>query len=379
MLIILSGGIGRSVTGGQAWANLQYLIGLKSLGHDVYYLEDCGEWSSVYDWDKGEIVWNMDYPGGYIAECLEPFGLGDRWMYRAGDESIGLTIGEFEDICRRADLLLIRGIPFLTWRPEYDLPRCRLFLDVDPGFTQFSHQRGEPAFVETIARSDVLYTIGQNTGRADCPIPDCGRTWLKTVSPVVLGEWPAMKEEGAGCFTSVVRWQGMKDMKYQGVDYGQRNREFSKFIGLPQKCTQRFEIAVTGGSRRPLEDNGWNVIDGWTASKTPSIYQQFIQNSRAEFGVAKNTYVDTNCGWFSDRSACYLASARPVLVQDTSIASWLPTGRGVVTFRDLDSAVSGIEAINNNYSEHQRFAREIAEEYFSAAHVLPPLLESTNR
>ncbi len=376
MVIVLTGGIGRSVTGGQAWANLQYLIGLSMLGHDVFYLEDSGEWSGVYKWEKEETTWDLDYPGEYVRSCLEPFGFAERWMYRAGDKSAGLPIDTFREVCERADLLLIRGIPFLSWRPEYDLPRRRAFIDIDPGFTQFRYARGEPAFIETLDRSEALFTIGQRIESPDCPIPTLGRKWLKTVSPVVLQEWPFANDVGSGPFTSIIRWRGMKDLNYKGVEYGQRNREFEKFFSLPSHTNQILKIAVTGGGNKRLADNGWQAVDGWTVSKTPQQYRRFIQRSRAEFGVAKNTYVDTRSGWFSDRSVCYLASGRPVLVQDTGIASWLPTGEGVVTFSDLDEAVAGIEAINKDYESHRKVARDLATGHFAAERVLPALLEA---
>ena len=376
MQIIFSGSIGRSVTGGQAWANLQYLIGLRALGHDVYYLEDCGEWSSVYNWDTQETTWELDYPASYINECLGSYGFQDNWIYRAGQSSLGLSIEAFCEILEQSDLLIIRGIPFLTWRAEYNLPRNRAFIDVDPGFTQFCHERGEPAFVETIGSSESLFTIGQHIGNPDCPIPTCGRQWLKTVSPVEISEWPVMDDGDQESFTSVIRWRGMKDMNYKGVEYGQRNREFAKFMPLPGHTQQHLKIALTGGGSSVFNKNGWEVVEGWSVTRTPQSYQDFIQNSRAEFGVAKNTYVDTRSGWFSDRSACYLASGRPVLVQDTAAGNWLPVGEGAMTFRDLRDAVSGIDMINSDYERHCQAARDLAVEYFATEKVLPALLEA---
>jgi len=375
MLIILSGSIGRSVTGGQAWANLQYLIGLRELGHDVYYVEDCGDWSIVYDWESQEKTWELDYPANYIQICLTPHGFGERWLYRAGEDSRGMELAQFNEVCRQADLLLIRGIPMLRWRDEYDLPRRRAFIDVDPGFTQFCYARGEPAYIENIDKCESLFSVGQMIGKTRCAIPTLERQWQHTASPIALSSWDFAYGGDKTDFTSVIRWRGMKDMTHEGVKYGQRNREFNKFLELPSRTRQKLSIALTGGGTDVLHNHGWHTVEGWKVSKTPGLYQRYIQNSRAEFGVAKNTYVDTRSGWFSDRSACYLASGRPVLVQDTGIGDWLNVGDGVLTFRNLDEAVTGIECINEDYEHHQNCARQLAVEVFSTDVQLPRLLE----
>lgn len=378
MLIIVCGAIGRSVTGGQAWANLQYLIGLRELGHEVYYLEDVGDWSSTYDWEAGQETDSLDYPSDYIRRSLGPYGFGDRWMYRAGDKSCGLKIDEMRHLCAEADLLLIRGIPFIIWRPEYDLPRRRAFIDVDPGFTQIRLAHQEPAFAETLGKCERLLTLAQRIGYSDCSIPTVGREWAKTVSPIALDEWPVVPPIDDAVFTTIVRWRGFKNVRYDGVEYGQRDREFPKFLDLPQHSTQTFRVALTGGSAERLTRHGWQVVDGWQASRDTAVYRHFIQQSRAELGIAKHCYVETKGGWFSDRSVCYLASGRPVVVQDTGLADWLPTGSGVLTFRSRTDAVRGVERVNSDYAAHSDAARRIAAEHFCTNKVLNRLLESAS-
>lgn len=378
MLIILSGAIGRSVTGGQAWANLQYLIGLRALGHEVYYLEDVGDWSNTYDWEAGHHTDSLDYPGEYIRRSLEPYGFGNQWTYRAGDKSRGLSIDEMRRLCVEAELLLIRGVPFIVWRSEYELPRRRAFIDVDPGFTQIRLALQEPAFSETLGKCERLFTLAQRIGKPDCPIPTVGRQWIKTLSPVALDAWPVSSPSVDGAFTTVVRWRGLKDVQYNGVEYGQRDREFPKFVDLPQHSNQTFRIALTGGSAERLTRHGWDVVDGWQVSKDTASYQRFIQESRAELGIAKHCYVATRGGWFSDRSVCYLASGRPVLLQDTGLLDWLPTGSGVLTFSDSTEALERIDQLNSDYDLHSSAARHIAEEHFSATKVLSRLLESAS-
>ena len=375
MVIVFAGALGRFPIGGHAWTELQYLLGLRELGHDVYFLEECGEGSWVYNWETQETTTELDYPTAYVRECLEPVGLGDRWIYRAGDRCVGMHLDEFREVCARAELLLIRGCAIPLWRPEYDLPRQRIFIDSDPGFTQFSLANGDRDLAATIARCERLFTIGQRIGTSGCPIPTLGRQWVKTVFPVLLSHWHAAGDSDAKYFTSIMQWQSYKDVAYKGDRYGNKASEFPKFIDLPVDTKQPFLLALTGGQPQELTRYGWDITTGWVASRTPGDYQRFIQGSRAEFGVAKHGYVATRGGWFSDRSICYIASGRPILVQDTGQADWLPTGEGVLTFRDRVDALQGIEKINANYEHHCSRARALAEEYFASDRVLTRLLE----
>jgi hypothetical protein len=377
MIIIFAGAIGRSGLGGQAWSDMQYLAGFRALGHDVYYLEDNGLTSWAWDWEKGELTTALDYPAQFVSTCLEPIGLGDRWIYRAGEatlESRGMPLEELLAVCEKADLLVMRSAPMWLWRPEYDLPRRRIFIDVDPGFTQIKLANGNAGLVEGLNRCERYFTIGQGIGAPDCPIPTAGRTWLKTIPPVALGEWPVTSGSPATHFTTVMNWRGFDDVTYEGVLYGTKEKEFPKYIDLPRQTTQPLRLAVMGVEPELLTGHGWDVVPSWEISRTPASYRGFIQESRAEFGVAKHAYVSTRSGWFSDRSICYLASGRPVLVSDTRLSDWLPIGNGLLTFRDLPEAVAGIDEINADYQRHCIAARRLAEDYFAAERVLPDLL-----
>jgi hypothetical protein len=373
MTIILSGTIGRSGLGGQAWASLQYLLGFRALGHDVYYLEDCGRSSWVYRWEQEDWTHELDYPAAYVHECLGPFGLGDRWIYRDNYRSLGMPLEKFLAVCAEADLLLLRAVPFWNWREEYALPKQRAFIDVDPGFTQITLANGDPGWVEGVARCETRFTYGQRFGAPDCPIPDTGGPWRKTLPPVFLPEWP-WAERAATLFTSVIRWQGFKEVSHKGVSYGQRDKEFESFMDLPSLTPQTFQIAQMGIKPQVLEAHGWQVVPGEVISRTPPSYRSFIQQSRAEFSVPKNGYVKMRGGWFSDRSVCYLASGRPVLIADTGLAEWLSIGQGVVTFKGPEGAVAGVDSINRDYERHRTAARRLAEEVFSTDKVLPALL-----
>ena len=376
MVIVFAGALGRFPIGGHAWTEMQYLLGLRELGHDVYFLEECGEGSWVYNWETEQITTDLKYPTDYVRKCLEPVGFGDRWIYRAGDHSLGMDLEEFLEVCSRADLFLIRGCPITLWRSEYDWPGRRIFIDSDPGFTQFSLAKGDADLAGTVTRCERLYTIGQRIGATDCVIPTVGRKWLKTVFPVSLSHWQTVKNDDARYFTSIIQWQSYKDVVYEGARYGNKACEFPRFIDLPRSTKQPLLLALTGGQPQDLASHGWDVTVGWVASLTPDAYMSFIQGSRAEFGVAKHGYVQTRGGWFSDRSICYLASGRPVLVQDTGQADWLPVGDGLLTFRDVPEAVNGIDKINADYDSHRRKARLLAEEYFASDRVLTCLLDS---
>jgi hypothetical protein len=375
MKIILGGTIGRSGLGGQAWASLQYLLGFRALGHDVYYLEDCGQCSWVYEWEKQEWTYDAAYPAAYVNACLEPFGFGNRWRYCTDEASFGLTRGQFAEICTGADLLVMRAVPLWVWRSEYDLPKRRAFIDVDPGFTQITLTNGDEGWLSGIARADRRFTVAQRIGERDCAIPKTGGPWLKTLPPVFLPEWPVANAD-ATRFTAILRWQGFREVNHNGVSYGQRDREFPRFFDLPGLTAQKFSIAQLGVEPEALSRHGWESLPGEVASKTPASYRRFIQESRAEFSVPKNGYVKMRGGWFSDRSVCYLASGRPVLIQDTGLCDWLPVGEGLVTFNDPRDAAAGVERINGNYEQHRRAARALAENVFSTGRVLPEFLDA---
>ncbi len=373
MTIILAGAIGRSGLGGQAWAYLQYLIGFRALGHEVYYLEDCGETSWVWNWDTGEWTEDPAFPAAYVRDCLEPFGFKDRWIYRTSSQSFGMTSDQLKAVCARADLLMMRAIPLWDWRPEYALPARRIFIDVDPGFTQMN-MLSDKGLAEAIGRCERRFTLGQRFGAPDCLIPEVGGPWLKTLPPVALSEWPYVTRPQGACFTSIMRWDGFQDSTYKGKTYGQKDQELARFIDLPKRSSQRFRIALTGPES--LADYGWEIVPGEIATRTPQSYRQFIQDSRAEFGVAKHGYVKMRGGWFSDRSVCYLACGLPLLIQDTGLSDWLPVGNGLLTFQDLPELLRGIDAINSNYEHHRLAARKLAETVFSTEKVLPAVLQA---
>jgi hypothetical protein len=375
MIVIVSGCIGRFPVGGNAWSVLQYLLAIHALGHEVYYLEESGEGSWVYDYESEGMTTDLGYPTRYIRECLEPFGFGDRWIFRAGGQSLGMPLARFRSICADADLLIVLGSFLDLWRDEYDLPGRRAFVDLDPGFTQARLANGDPSVTNTIIRCERLFTVGQGLGRADCWIELGEYRWLKTVPPVSLDHWPWAEGGEATHLTSILQWRSYPAVTHKQRKLGNKDLEFPRFLDLPAETAQPFLLALTADSKEPLSRFGWDTVVGWKETLKPQDYERFIRGSRAEFSVAKHGYVSSRSGWFSDRSVCYLASGRPVVVQDTGLSDWLPIGSGVLTFADKSSALRAIDDLNGDYEGHRRAARAIAEKHFDARVVLGSLLE----
>jgi hypothetical protein len=156
-----------------------------------------------------------------------------------------------------------------------------------------------------------------------------------------------------------------------------KSDSFGSYLDLPERVGPILELAV-GSPTAPrdlLRAKGWTVSDPIEAARTPWSYQHYIQQSKAEFGVAKHGYVVTRSGWFSERSAAYLSSGRPIIVQETGFSDWLQTGAGVIPFSTPEDALAGIEEINSHYDFHCRAARAVAEEYFDSDKVLSRLID----
>jgi hypothetical protein len=374
VIVIVAGTIGRSVTGGQAWANLHYLLGLRGLGRDVYYLEDVGDWSETYDWKSQCNTTSLDYPARFIHESLAPHGFGDRWSYRTTDEGRGISLSDLKELCRAASLLIVRGVPMLQWRDEYDLPRRRAFIDVDPGFTQLRLLNKDPALVETVARCETLFTYATAIGQPQCLIPDFGRRWLPTVPPIDSSTWSSAPTPIDAPFSTIVRWRGVHDVELGGVHYGQRDQEFPKFFDLPQRTGERFRIALLGEGRAALEAHGWEVVDGGEATTTLASYRDFIVQSKAEFGIAKQCYVEMRGGWISDRSVSFLAAGRPVVVQETGVSEEFRDDKSFVTYGTADEAASAVSDVSANYHAHAEQTSALVSQHFEAARVVEKLL-----
>jgi hypothetical protein len=377
LVVVVSGMIaGDPGQGGASWAVLQYVLGLRRLGHDVYFVEPIAGPSLR----PAGAALAASHNAAYFRLVASRFGLEGRSALLASGtrETLGLAYEDLRRIAARADVLLNISGMLQDGALLEPIPR-RVYLDLDPAFNQLWHDReridmrfdGHTHFV----------SIAQDLGAPGCRVPSCGRRWVPTFQPVVLDEWPVAGPVERDAFTTVGNWRGYGSIEHEGVLYGQKAHSLRRLIDLPTRTPETFELALAihPDERKDLDAlarNGWKLLDPARVAATPDCYRRFIAGSRAELGVAKSGYVEARCGWFSDRSLCYLASGRPVIAQETGFSRYLPVGEGLLSFETCDGAVAAAGAIRSDYERHRRAARAIAEGYFDSNRVLARLLES---
>jgi hypothetical protein len=352
---------------GEAWVKLSWTRGLQRLGIEVWFVEQLADSMAG---DERAPAW--------FRGVTERFDLAERAALIEGGASIvGPSVDELVGVAAEATLVNISG--HLTLPGLFDSFRRRVMVDIDPGFTQFWHEEGLEG--ANVAGHDAYFTIGERIGRDDCPIPTAGIDWQPVRQPVVLEDWPLVEVGEGDRFTTIATWRGpFGPVEHGGRRYGLKVHEFRKFVELPRRSPQRFEIALDyhpadQGDVDALREHGWGIADPQVVAGDPDAMRAYIQGSGAEFSAAQGMYVDTACGWFSDRSVRYLASGKPVLVQDTGFSHTLPVGQGLLAFTTLEQAVLGAEAIANRYAEHCAAARKLAEEHFESDRVLGPFCE----
>jgi hypothetical protein len=374
--VVVLGDVVRIPLGGMAWSDMHYLLGLAALGHDVYYLEDSDDhpWSC---YDPGRDMSGTDpaYGLAFAERSFREAGLEDRWAYYDAHRGtwLGPCAGRVREICSGADLLFNLGCPVRSWLEEIPV---RVLVDKDPVFTQIRNL-AEPQRRERAAQHTAHFSFGENIGTSRAAIPADGFPWQATRHPIFLDAWPAMPGRPGGRFTTVMQWESYPARAYAGIAYGTKAASFEPYLDLPRRAGPVLEMTVGSASapRDELRRHGWVLPDPLDVSRDLASYQHYIQRSKAEFTVAKHGYVVSRSGWFSERSAAYLASGRPAVLEDTNFTDWLPAGAGVLAFRNPDEALAGIEEVNRRYEFHCRAAREIAHEYFDARRVLPGLIE----
>ncbi|MGI9292890.1 MAG: hypothetical protein ACR2PS_02825 [Pseudomonadales bacterium] len=379
--IVVLGYIVRCPIGGMTWHHLQYVMGLAQLGHDVYFIEDSGDDSwACYDPVRNVSDPDPTYGLAFVTRTFAAVNLARRWAYHdaLASQWHGPAAGLVDELSNNADLLLnLSGSNILRpWAMR--IPR-RVYVDTDPVFTQLRHL-SNPSRRERALQHTHFVSFGENFGKSDCLIPDDGIIWQPTRQPIVLGAWPVLPPPDSGRFTTVMQWdKSIQDapMAYQGVEYGRKADSFSPYFDLPRQTETTLELALGGNDapRKELRDCGWSTCNPHSVAGDPWAYQHYIQQSMAEFSVAKQGYVFARSGWFSERSACYLASGRPVLVQETGFSDWLPTGCGVIGFQNRDEALGGLREISDHYETHCEAARRIAQEWFDASKVLSHLID----
>lgn len=361
--------------GGAAWAVLQYVLGLKRLGHRVIFVEPIPR-KSVRSVD-GRLEGSENLT--YFEQVNERFGLGKdaALLVRDTQETAGMPYEELVELARQADVLLnISGL-LLDQNIVGRIP-FRVYLDLDPAFIQL--WQAVYGIDMHLAEHSHHVTIGRAIGQPECPIPTCGFDWITTNQPIVLEHWPVAQNIVHDGLTTVGNWRAYGSAEYQGQFYGQKAHSLRQLIDLPRHCNERFILAMgihpdEKQDLAALRENGWELIDPAPLTDTPWKYQQFIQGSKGEFGIAKSGYVVSRCGWFSDRSLCYLASGRPVIAQETGFSRFVPTGQGLLTFNTRDDVIAAVRAIHEDYATHARAARGLAEEHFDSDRVLTSLLQ----
>jgi hypothetical protein len=375
--IIVLGYIVRGPLGGLAWHYLQYVLGLSRLGHEVFFVEQGDDYPSCYDPARDTRGTDPTYGLQFIDETFRRVGLDGCWAFfdvQAGGWC-GPQSARIQQICRDADLCLnVSGMnqlpPFLRAIP------VRVFIDTDPAFTQIRHLTDDEARQRAL-HHNAFFTFAENLPEGRASIPDDGLPWLATRQPVVLDAWPVGPPDHNGRFTSVLLWESYQAREYAGRHYGLKAQSFGPFLDLPRRSGRVFELAL-GGPSAPaglLEKFGWSVFNPLEATRDPWTYQGFIRRSKAEFGIAKHGYVVSRSGWFSERTAGYLASGRPAIVQDTGFSEWLPRGEGVLPFDTLEDVLAAIDSVDTHYERHCRAARDFAEAYFDARTVLARLID----
>jgi hypothetical protein len=378
--LVVLGTVASDPYAGMAWMHMQIAAGLLRLGHDVHYFETTSSWP--YDPVRQTCVNDCNYALTYLERVADSFGLGNRWAYRRsfGDKAwFGLSRPAAENLLAHADAVL--NISGSTKLAEEDLKVGRLiYIGTDPVAHEIGYAKGDPQIRAIIDEHHDFVSYGENIGTPASPVPPLpGVRHMR--QPVLLDLWEAAapaKEE----FTTVCNWKQNGEIEFSGdTYYWSKDREFLKFIDLPRRINQPLELAMGPSSLRLdvcrlLTSYGWRLTNAEPITTDPWSYRDYVRTSRGEFTVAKDQNVRLRSGWFSERSACYLAAGRPVITQDTGFGTVLPTGEGLFGFNTTDEILAAFDATRSDYERHSRAAREIAAEYFRAETVLARLLDN---
>lgn len=387
MRIVVSGLIGQYALGGVVWDYVQYLLGLRALGHEVWYLEDTGTWP--YHREREEICDDCSSNVAHLKEIMEGFDLGDRWIYRNepdGKYHGAMAAAEAQKFLARCDVLVnVSGACWLREATE-KIP-LKLFVDGDPMFTQIHlHGDADGERLRRMRAHNAHFSFGLSLGRSGCLVPTARFDWKPTVQPVAMEYWENLKpvpgNPADGAWTTVMNWMSYPPVEFEGETYGQKDIEFARFFDLPGKVERPLLLAMGKGpgNKRPtqmLNDKGWQIREPLDVIPDHWAYQDFLASSRGEWSIAKNGYVKANTGWFSCRTACYLATGRPAVVQETGWSQHLPSGEGVFAFTDMESASRAIACIEADYERHSAAAKAFAKKYFDAPVVCQSLLDES--
>ena len=379
MTTVLVGGAvaNKCGNGGEAWVRMSWAVGLRSLGFDVVFVEEIDA-NTCLDRTGRPVQLAHSVNAAFFRAITAEFGLDGSSALVCGSSTVGLNPSEIVERIDRADLLVnISGNIRSSWLLEP--VRVRAYVDIDPGFTQIWYAQGVADL--GLGGHDHFFTIGENIGKPKCPVPTGDIQWRPIRQPVVLSHWPVCGQEPERGFTTVGTWRGPYGRpNLDGHLLGLKLHQFRHFMDLPNRSGHDFEAAIAfcpedARDIADLKDGGWNLLDPASVTATPSSFRNYVQSSAAEFSPAQGVYVETSCGWFSDRTIRYLASGRPAVVQDTGFSNTLPVGSGLMAFATPDQALRAVEKVDGDYSSHAAAARKLAEEEFASDKVLGRFVE----
>lgn len=374
--IIVGSYMFRFPLGGMLSWVLQYLLGLQRLGHDVFFVEKYGYDNACFDPQQKKLSDDCSCGIRRVSALLHQYGLGEKWCFvEKGDRYYGLSRQAINDVFSGADLFIDMGTHG-SWQEEAQHAARCVWIDGEPGYTQIklAHRLQQGGSLPVF---DQYFSNGINIGQNDHPVPTLGIQWVPLFHPVDMSVFSYAAPRKESAFTTVMNWQSHAPIVFNGKTYGQKDIEFEKFKQLPVMSSQRMEVAVTG-QQAPLQELatlGWQVTSGLEATQTFHSFREYIRHAKGEFSVCKNIFVDMQTGWFSDKSAAFLASGRPVILQDTGFAQHLPTGLGLFAVTSAEQAVHAMEVIHSAYEKNCRAARELAAAYFDNKKVMKRFLE----
>jgi hypothetical protein len=381
--IVVMGFMGSMPIAGVIWQHIHYLVGLRRLGCDVYYIEDSAR--LPYNPQTFEVSNEFDYAARVLNALSQEFGFRNHWgfcaRYLPRNPTVGLSLKSIRELYRDADAILnICGTQ--EFNDDLLVSERILYIESDPGVEQIKVDNGIKSTADYLRRHRALFTFGENVGTKGFPVPTHGFRWLSTRQPVVTDLWKINRAPArTAVFTSVANWStsGLKDITWRGKKYlWSKSREFLRFISAPKKSGEPFELATNIDdvkTQRRFLQNGWRLRCPLQMSVDYRRYRDYIRHSKGEFTVAKDQYVRLNTGWFSDRSACYLAAGRPVITQETGFTKTYGGKLGLLSFRLQDEIVDAVKMINADYAKHSRAARDIAREFFEAEKVAKSILD----
>ena len=381
--ILVMGFMGSCPIAGVIWQHVHYIVGLQRLGHDVYYIEDSAR--LPYNPETFEVNNEFDYAARLLERLAREFEFKNRWAFCArylrGQPTAGLSLNRVRQLYREADAILnICGAQ--EFNDDLLASDRIIYVESDPGVEQIRIDKGVRSTIDYLRRHRALFSFGENVGTESFPVPTHNMKWLPTRQPVVTDLWKTNRAPSrAAVFTSVANWStsGLKDIIWRGEKYlWSKSREFLRFLAAPKKAGETFELATNipdAKTRAKFLRNGWRFHSPLQLSVDYWLYRDYVRRSRGEFTVAKDQYVRLNTGWFSDRSACYLAAGRPVIIQQSGFTQHYGNDGGLFAFSSIKEIVEAVKAINADYAKHSRAAREVAREIFEAEKVLASLLD----